>query len=108
MAEKEILDALTIRLAANPMLAAEVLKLVSDSQEDFIKAIEKQRSSEARDAILDLIGAVVDPKGFAKLPEASQKNLMHRVIAYQFPKGIDINRYAPCEIEFFKKFGKSE
>lgn len=102
---RDILDSLTMRLAGDPMLAAEVLKRVVENQGAFIKAVEAQRNCEASQAILDLIAAVVDPKGFAKLPLAQQKNLMHRVIAYHFGRGVDISKYAPCEVEFFKKFG---
>ena len=101
--DKEFLDGIVTRLAADPLIAGEVLKRVGDAQKDFMRVCETRRNCEADQAILDLIGAVVDPKGFARMKPEQRKTLMHRVIAYQFPNGLTGNE-APCEKQFYEMF----
>lgn len=100
--KKEFLDSVSRKLAADPLLAADLLKRVADGQAEFVKECAAQRNCEASQVILDLIHVVVDPKGFAKLTPDAQKNLMHRVITYHFPKGV--TNHAPCEVKFYEMF----
>lgn len=102
--DRKFIESLIQRLSADPCLAQPVLKAVSECNDEFIRRTQSYRSGEASQVILDLIGVVMDPKGFAKLTPDMQRNLMHRVIEYHFPNG-DTTGYASCERDFFKKFG---
>ncbi len=92
-------------MTANPLLYAEVIKLAMQHHDAYVAALDRKRSCEASNAILDLMGAVVDPKAFAKFSSERQKSLMRRAIEYQFQNGNACGA-APCEKEFFEKFSE--
>lgn len=107
--DRRFIEGLIKRLSADPRLAEPVLQAVADNNAEFIKRTEAHRNSEASQVILDLIGVVMDPKGFTKLTPAMQRSLMHRVIAYHFFDAKEKSHfYAPCELAFFKKFGEKK
>lgn len=106
--DRKFIQSMMARLTANPLLVKPILETIAAHNEDFVKAVEAKRSAEASNVILDLIAVVVDPKAFNKLAPVSQKNLMHRVIAYHFPNGIAKGAFANAEREFYERFAQKE
>lgn len=106
--KKEALEQIDNILKKFPTLVPEILNKIAQFQYNFKTACEKQQNQKADKAILDLTCALANPKYFFKLNEDRQKNLMHRVIDYHFPDGIEKGAYSQGEREFFIKFSKNK
>jgi hypothetical protein len=105
--DEDFVKSLKELLVENPLLTKLVLQVVAEAQTSYVNKLERRRSCEASNAILDLIASIMDPEQFKKFPLKRQKELMKRVIAYHFPDGCD-KGYSQCEREFYKKFGSVE
>ena len=102
---KDFIKNLKEFLKENPLASREVLHALAEAQADYLSKLERKRSCEASNAILDLIAFIMYPKQFNKYPLKRQKELMKRVIEYHFPDGCVNSSYSECEREFYKKFG---
>jgi len=107
--EDDSIKQLKEMLKHNPLKAKEVLQAVAEAQTDYVAKLERQRSCEASNAILDLIAAVMDGEKFNNFAPEQQRNLMKRVIAFQFPNGCGKDScYCEYERRFYKRFGPVE